>query len=1495
MAGEKGKQPMDFAEVLTRELGLIGKRREEVRKLAPPPPEEFEVPECPEPPWLVAREGKKVDTPAAGPCGEGAGENAGTAGNGPPAPPGVARDVKTVPEPEKEARLLAMDSHLAGLALSGGGIRSATFALGVLQGLASLKILSRFDYLSTVSGGGYIGSWLAAWIKREGDPLRVERQLAPGRIREAEAAREVIGQNRIVDEEPEPVHHLRSYSNYLTPRPGLLSVDTWTVLTIYVRNSVINMLLLLPLTMMFVLAGRFVVWCFASTGEPMPGSRDFVTDPRLTPYLGFVNHFTDPRLVPFCGFAVFFGVAILGIGSHLRAIGQCRARNGNGRPAAAGGAPPPQEPPAGHAARGANDARESEGDRPAARGIMQVVIWPMLAAAVLACWSFTIAPGAEVSRVAGERLPVGEKLNKDTFRLRLPVWPLWVQNLQPNDPGTPFPLLDRLPCFDEDAFGPWAAGGFLWCSAVEFSLWFGIAAMLAHVAGFLTVWISRPRAGAVGGGAGSTRFGTRLYVVACAFIAGCTGGFLFLALLSQILWRVYDQPYLVVTVGPPLTLMTVVAATFVEVWLLGRIQEDDLREWWARACAWLVIFAFGWLVFFGITLYGPLLVNKFLQSTAVRSGAVLGWLATAAGGAFAGRSPATKREGGGWMLKALVRVAPTVFVVGLLVLVSMCVDAVAFESVGYRERQLRRDGLAVEFLPLQWPSDYWNGVMSTPVSNLGLVWVGCGVLVFLASWMSNVNLFSMNSMYASRLIRCYLGASRRMGEWAQRGQGWGRGPGGAPTGVKGPTRRANPVTGFDPRDDMPLRALEIGAVPEKDDHRHGETYYGPHLIINTALNLVSGAELAWQDRKAESFVLTPTHCGSKGTGYAKTEQQTEQELTLGRSVSISGAAVDSNIGLHQSSALIALMTAFNARLGWWIQNPDPATWRQRPSADQQEPWGAKSPSLALPLLWELLGQTDEKKKWVHLSDGGHFENLAVYELIRRRCRYIVCCDAGTDPQASDDNLAAMIRLCRTDFGVRIEIDTTPLAPAGPEKLSRWHCAVGKIRYDDVDGGELPGTFVYLRTSLTGDEPPDVQEYASKNPDFPRQSTLDQFYNEAQFESYRALGYHVGRRVFKDAVNEVTGFEPLWSSRDAETEFRRGNQRLFSAVQRQWTSVPPDQDATFIETAKEWTRFQVALGSDRALSRLARDVYPEVAPPGNGNADPELHAVARMIQIMESAWVGLRLGGTRELPVNHGWLSVFRRWVTTAAFRRYWPVLKNEFGQEFVKFCEGELGVRALAKIAWCRDVAGRDWTDLDEEFAREWPAQKRLSVLAGEAEASWGGPSRGAPIFYLVQSMAAACVTSPGDVVCGVVFANKPRPETSPQGGAERYEVLAWLRRPYRGMGIGSHVAKGLLKRILYAVRQKNKTGRVILEVRYPEEGATRGDEMEYVSWRSFFSHYDLRSPRGCEGAVGGYRVIERSFEADDTEFGTAALNRTGPAPKEPQPGLAPAEEEVDE
>ncbi len=140
------------------------------------------------------------------------------------------------------------------LCLSGGGIRSATFALGVLQSLAKHGLLDKFDYLSTVSGGGFIGSWLTAWINREpGGTKMVVGELA-----------KPTDPGRTLCPEPEPIRHLREYSSYLSPRLGLFSADTWTLVAIYFRNLLLNWLVLIPLLVAVLMVPRIYVAALAS-------------------------------------------------------------------------------------------------------------------------------------------------------------------------------------------------------------------------------------------------------------------------------------------------------------------------------------------------------------------------------------------------------------------------------------------------------------------------------------------------------------------------------------------------------------------------------------------------------------------------------------------------------------------------------------------------------------------------------------------------------------------------------------------------------------------------------------------------------------------------------------------------------------------------------------------------------------------------------------------------------------------------------------------------------------------------------------------------------------------------------------------------------------------------------------------------------------------------------------------------------------------------------
>src|SRR5260370_40859929 len=132
-------------------------------------------------------------------------------------------------------------------------------------------------------------------------------------------------------------------------------------------------------------------------------------------------------------------------------------------------------------------------------------------------------------------------------------------------------------------------------------------------------------------------------------------------------------------------------------------------------------------------------------------------------------------------------------------------------------------------------------------------------------------------------------------------------------------------------------------------------------------------------------------------------------------MSIPGAGVSRNMGYHPSAAVTALLTLFNARLGAWLGNPRRSCWQ------------AKGPRSSFEHLFrELFGRTDDRYEYVYLSDGGHFENLGVYELVRRRCRFIILCDGGADPNFTLQDLGNLIRKVRVDFGVRIEIDVSGL-------------------------------------------------------------------------------------------------------------------------------------------------------------------------------------------------------------------------------------------------------------------------------------------------------------------------------------------------------------------------------------------------------------------------------------------------------------------------------------
>ena len=186
--------------------------------------------------------------------------------------------------------------------------------------------------------------------------------------------------------------------------------------------------------------------------------------------------------------------------------------------------------------------------------------------------------------------------------------------------------------------------------------------------------------------------------------------------------------------------------------------------------------------------------------------------------------------------------------------------------------------------------------------------------------------------------------------------------------------------------------------------------YPPHKlfhVVNTTLNLVGGDNLAWQQRKAEPFTISPLHCGSYRVGYRRSKDYGGDDgISLGTAMAISGAAASSNMGYYTTSPVLSLvLTLFNVRLGWWLGNPGPAGSHSYGLKTAEGPskkiYRRMSPTLSvLPVLYEAFGLTDDRSDYIYLTDGGHFENLALYEMVLRRCKLIVVSDGAADANTS---------------------------------------------------------------------------------------------------------------------------------------------------------------------------------------------------------------------------------------------------------------------------------------------------------------------------------------------------------------------------------------------------------------------------------------------------------------------------------------------------------------
>lgn len=282
----------------------------------------------------------------------------------------------------------------------------------------------------------------------------------------------------------------------------------------------------------------------------------------------------------------------------------------------------------------------------------------------------------------------------------------------------------------------------------------------------------------------------------------------------------------------------------------------------------------------------------------------------------------------------------------------------------------------------------------------------------------------------------------------------------------------------------------------------------PYHLINAAVNLPSSESLVLRDRKADFFLFSKHWIGSKAVRYSRTREWTAKnsEIDLATAMAISGAAASPHMGLGSMPTLSALMTLLNVRLGYWISNPKERTFWDFPGF--------------VCLLREMSGLgMAETNAWLNVSDGGHIENMGIYELLRRRCKFIVCVDGEADPESTFHGQLTLVRHAQIDLGIRIDPRLDDMRPDPKSRFSKTHAQLFRVIYPPTSDGRPDGMglMLYLKLSLTGNEAELLKRYRLLHPDFPHQSTLDQFYDEEQFEAYRQLGVHVAEGTFSPAL------------------------------------------------------------------------------------------------------------------------------------------------------------------------------------------------------------------------------------------------------------------------------------------------------------------------------------------------------------------------------------------
>lgn len=699
-------------------------------------------------------------------------------------------------------------------------------------------------------------------------------------------------------------------------------------------------------------------------------------------------------------------------------------------------------------------------------------------------------------------------------------------------------------------------------------------------------------------------------------------------------WKPDDSfgSQLIISFLPALYVLPLIAGVGLQIGLMGQDYPDSGREWLVRLAGLLLTICTGWAALFAVALFSPVWVVSLAVKAKVYLASVgTGWILTTITSVLAAKSGKTASPGANPQktsptLDLIARIGPLIAIAGFVIAVATGV-------------QFALHAIVADACDCQnFIDQYWNVMNGHGLWLLGLCLAAAFIFVVL-SLRVNINEFSMHQFYKNRLVRCYLGASA------------------------GEDREPDAFTGFDPRDDIKMHCLAKANLDPKCPRI-------PYPIVNAALNVTAGSELATQERKALPWFFTPRYSGFapsradkdllKKAGndralqalavdatFVKTEDFLGDGVRLGTATAISGAAANPNMGFHSSPQTAFLLTLFNVRLGWWVGNPnDSRTWR--------------NPGPKFALRWlaaELFGSSKEDTAYLNLSDGGHFENLGLYELVRRRCHFVIAIDGEEDRDYKFESLGGAVRKCRNDFGVEIDIDPRAMQPK--DGFNGSHCVMGRIHYPpgeftDAKGCDQHGWLLYIKSTITGNEPADVEEFRREHPEFPQQSTGDQFFSESQFESYRRLGLHVAHTTFDHHIPGLT------------------IPQSFQRLACQWELMPPRPAGVTTHHGEAYSGLIEKL-KNANVSGLDDSIVLNFLPKAHQDGPDRAAFFFRLdlLQLMENVFLDLNFANFHNWnhPANAGWHAVFKYWAANKEMQDVWKLQHTSYAKPFQIFFE----------------------------------------------------------------------------------------------------------------------------------------------------------------------------------------------------------------------------------